>query len=81
VRDIESSLARPPKELKALSKVSLEPGETTTARIVLDRRAFSFYDPARAGWVLEPGDFELLIGSSSRDIRAAAKVTLPAEPA
>jgi beta-glucosidase len=77
VRDLEASLARPPKELKGFAKVSLEPGETSTARIVLDRRAFSFYDPSRAAWVLEPGEFELLIGSSSRDIRAAATLTLP----
>ncbi len=77
VRDVEASLARPPKELKGFAKVSLEPGETATARIVLDRRAFSFYDPGRADWVLEPGDFELLIGSSSRDIRAAVTVALP----
>jgi beta-glucosidase len=77
VRDLEASLARPPKELKGFAKVSLEPGETSTARIVLDRRAFSFYDPGRASWILEPGEFELLIGSSSRDIRAAVTVTLP----
>ncbi len=79
VRDVRASLARPAKELKGFTKVSLEPGETTTARIVLGRRAFSFYDPRSAGWVLEPGDFELLIGSSSRDIRAAATVNLTGE--
>jgi beta-glucosidase len=76
VRDVEASLARPPKELKGFAKLSLAPGETARARIVLDRRAFSFYDPARSGWVLETGEFELLIGSSSRDIRAVATVTL-----
>jgi beta-glucosidase len=84
VRDVESSVARPPKELKGLAKLSLKPGQTATARIVLDRRAFSFYDPARSDgrwrtprrWVLESGEFELLVGSSSRDIRAVARVTL-----
>jgi len=81
VRDVEARLARPPKELKGFTKVSLEPGETTTVRIVLDRRAFSFYDPGRASWVLEAGDFELLIGSSSRDIRTVATVTLSGEAA
>lgn len=77
VRDLEASLARPPKELKGFAKVSLEPRETATARIVLDRRAFSFYDPGRADWALEPGDFDLLIGSSSRDIRTTATIALP----
>ncbi len=79
VRDVESSVDRPPKELRGFTKVSLEPGETATARIVLDGHAFSYYDPGRGGWVLEPGEFELLIGSSSRDIRAIATVTLPGE--
>ncbi len=79
VRDVQARLSRPPKELKGFTKVSLGPGETATARIVLDGRAFSYYDPSRGGWVLEPGDFELLIGSSSRDIRTVATVTIPGE--
>jgi beta-glucosidase len=78
VRDLESSLPRPPQELKGFRKLALTPGETATARIALDRRAFAFYDPDRAHWVLEPGEFELLIGASSRDIRRTARLTLPA---
>jgi beta-glucosidase len=76
VHDVESSLPRPPKELKGFAKVSLEPGEAQTVHFTLDQRALSFYDPARGAWVAEPGEFELLVGSSSRDIRARASFTL-----
>ncbi len=76
VTDVESSLARPPKELKAFAKVSLQPGESKTVRFTLDRRAFAFYDPYRAGWIVEPGDFEISAGSSSQDIRLKARITL-----
>jgi beta-glucosidase len=64
-----SSLPRPLKELKGFKKISLKPGEKKTVSIPLDQRAFAFYDPAKAGWVSEAGDFKLLVGRSSRDIR------------
>jgi beta-glucosidase len=76
LRDVESSLARPAKELVGFEKISLEPGETETVRLALDRRALSFYDPARSDWVAEAGDFELLVGHSSRDIRGRATFAL-----
>ena len=62
-------LPRPLKELKGFNKISLNPGEKKTVSIPLDQRAFAFYDPAKAGWVSEAGDFKILVGSSSRDIR------------
>ncbi len=68
VADPQSSLPRPPRELKAFRKVFLEPGETRRIEFQLNARDFSFYDPARQGWVLEPGTFEVQIGRSSRDI-------------
>jgi beta-glucosidase len=76
VADKAASLARPPKELKGFKKVFLKPGESTTVDFVLDQRALSFYDPYRKGWVAEPGEFEVLVGSSSRDIRAQGTFTL-----
>jgi beta-glucosidase len=76
VCDKESSLARPPKELKGFKKISLDPGESKTIDFVLDQRALSFYDPAQKRWVAEPGEFEVLVGSSSRDIRLSATFTL-----
>ncbi len=81
VRDLESSLARPEKELKAFAKVALEPGETRTVTFSLDRDALSFYDPGSRQWVVEPGEFEVLIGSSSRDIRLAGRFRMKEEAA
>jgi beta-glucosidase len=74
VRDVESSVQRPPKELKGFSKLALAPGESQTATFTLDERAFAFYDPDRKAWVVEPGEFEILLGSSSRDIRVKGMV-------
>jgi len=79
VRDINCSLARPEKELKAFAKIELAPGETKTISLHLDREAFWFFDPARNGWVTEPGEMEVLIGSSSRDIRLQEKFMLTSE--
>jgi beta-glucosidase len=76
VRDEEASVLRPEKELRAFAKLALAPGETRTARMTLDRRAFAFWDPEAGDWTLEAGDFELLVGSSSADIRSRARVTL-----
>jgi beta-glucosidase len=67
---------RPPKELKAFRKISLEPGETRTVDFTLDKEALSFYDPGLKDWAADPGEFEILIGSSSRDIRARQKFVL-----
>ena len=58
-----------PQELKAFKKVNLKPGEKQAVTFELDRSALSFYDTDRREWVAEPGVFEILIGSSSRDIR------------
>ena len=76
LRDVESALRRPEKELKAFAKVALEPGETKTVTLLLDQEALSYYDPDQNGWVVEPGEFEVLVGSSSRDIRLAERFTL-----
>lgn len=76
IRDLESALARPVKELKDFAKLRLQPGETQMVEFRLDQRAFAYYDPYRQAWVVEPGVFEILIGSSSRDIRAQARISL-----
>ncbi len=76
VSDPVSSLPRPPRELKGFGKVELEPGQSKTISIALGKDAFSFYDPGKNGWVAEPGEFDILVGSSSRDIRLKQKVTM-----
>jgi beta-glucosidase len=79
VCDIKSRLARPEKELKAFAKVELEPGETKTVTFTLDEEALSYYDPAARRWVAEAGDFEALVGASSRDIRLTARFNFRGE--
>ena len=69
VRDVKSTLVRPQKELKGFSKVDLAPGTDKQVTVKLDERAFAFYDPSAEEWVVEPGEFEILVGTSSRDIR------------
>jgi beta-glucosidase len=80
VHDVECSLMRPEKELKAFAKVALEPGETRTVTFTLTREALSFYDPVRKRWTAEAGDFEVLVGSSSRHIHLVGRFALEAEP-
>ena len=71
VHDVESSLDRPVKELKGFEKVYLEPGETAEVKLMLEKDDLAFYDPAKHQWVVEPGEFKVMLGSSSRDIRLA----------
>lgn len=76
VHDQKSGLVRPQKELKGFSKVELQPGETKTVSIKLDFRAFAFYHPKYKQWITEDGEFDILIGASSADIRCTQTVTL-----
>lgn len=79
VRDVESSVYREYKALKGFKKVFLKKGERAEIELRLDKRSFAFYNTETKDWTVEPGEFEILIGSSSRDIRLSAKVTVTAE--
>lgn len=59
---------RPVDELKGFRRVTLEPGETKTVSFTLDPSAMAFYSTAKKDWVAEPGAFDVLVGSSSRDL-------------
>jgi beta-glucosidase len=76
VHDRASGLVRPEKELKGFAKVALQPGETKSAAIKLDFRAFAYYHPEYKQWITEGGDFDILIASSAADIRHTLGVTL-----
>lgn len=76
VRDVESTVARPEKELKAFEKIELKPGQKKTVTFILDREAFWYFDTAMNAWNTEAGEFEILVGASSRDIRLKEKVEL-----
>lgn len=64
------------KELKALRRVMLQPGETQAVTVTLDKGAMSYYDENKKEWVAEPGEFEVQVGASSRDIRLRALFNL-----
>ena len=68
VGDLESEVARPVRELKGFAKVALEPGASTTVTIDLDERAFAYWSQRLGRWAVEAGEFEIAVGSSSRDI-------------
>lgn len=68
LRDKVGSVVRPVQELKDFAKVKLKAGESKTLRFVIDKEKLSFYNQLLQ-WVAEPGDFELMIGASARDIR------------
>lgn len=79
VRDCESSVIRPIKELKGFEKIELEPGEEKEITFTLDRRSFAFYSVKTHDWFVESGDFEIMIGKSSRDIVLTEKVNVKSE--
>ncbi|WP_336776129.1 beta-glucosidase [Paenibacillus sp. MMO-58] len=68
VRDVDSTFMRPTKELKGFAKVDLQPGETTTVTLTLDKRSFAYYNVQIKDWHVESGQYEILIGRSSEDI-------------
>ena len=74
VRDVHSTAFRPEKELKGFKKVFLAPGEETTVTLALDKRAFAYYNVNLHDWHVESGDFNVLVGASSRDIRLEGTV-------
>ncbi len=79
VADKEASVPRPIHELKGFTKVFLEPGEEQTVELSLYKDSFGFYDVEKHCFVAEAGDFEIQVGSSSRDIRLSETVKLNRE--
>ena len=69
VRDAESTVRRPVRELKAFEKVDLQPGESRDITFTLDKRAFAYWEPKCHDFFVESGAFIIEIGESSRDIR------------
>ncbi|NIA56420.1 beta-glucosidase BglX [Massilia sp. TW-1] len=68
LRDRVASVVRPVKELKGFQKVALAPGETRTVEFTIDKESLSFFNSALR-WDAEPGEFDLMVGASSDDIR------------
>jgi len=75
-----ASVARPPRELKGFTKITLEPGAAREVRFTLTARDLSYWSVRREGWVLEPGEFRIDVGASSRDIRLSQVIEVSAPP-
>ncbi len=84
VGDTAAAVARPPRELKAFSKLDLAPGAQHQVTFTLTARDLSYWSTTHRRWVLEPGEFQIAVGASSRDIRGTAAIVIdgtpPAEP-
>lgn len=76
IADKESTVQRPVKELKAFDKIELEPSESKEVRFTLNNRDFSYYSKVYDRWLAESGEFDILVGSSSRDIRLKGSLNL-----
>ena len=76
VKDVIASVLRPEKELKAYSKDYIKAGETKRISLSLNARAFSYYSVALDEWTVENGDFVIMVGASSRDIRLTKKIQI-----
>ena len=78
VRPLTPSVVRPIKELKGYEKVYLEKGETKTVTINLDEDAFSYYDVNTEGFVVDAGDYQILVGPYSDDLPLQTNVKINA---
>ena len=74
ISDKESTVSRPLKELKGFKKVYLEPEQKKTVTFTLDKRSFAYYNEKIHDFYVESGDFTIMVGASSNDIRRTASV-------
>lgn len=80
VHQKNSRAERPEKELKGFRKIALQPGEEKAVSILLDRRAFAYYDVDCKDWRVDSDEFEILVGKSSRDIVLSKSITMDGDP-
>jgi beta-glucosidase len=76
VRSTQSRVPRPKKDLRGFSRISLNPGEKAVVRFSFHASAVEYYETSTQGWTVEPGDYEILVGASSEDVRQKLIVTI-----
>ena len=76
VRDVSSMVFREDKYLKGFSKDLIKAGETKRVSIILDKHAFAYYDVNNDEYYVENGKFEIMVGTSSRDIYLSQAITI-----
>jgi beta-glucosidase len=79
VHEVECSVKRPGKELRGFERVALRPGQKKTIAFTLAGEKLSFWDVKTHGFVVEPGAFDVLVGSSSQDIRVQTRIGVKRE--
>ena len=80
VRHPQSKVARPAKALKGFQRITVAPGQTTTAKIMMRAADLAYWDVAAHAWVVEPGPVELLVGNSARDSDLTLHQTITVQP-
>ena len=79
VHDVESTVFKAEKELKGFEKIFLQPGEEQKVELTLDKRSFAYYSVKNKDWCVESGEYEILVGSSSRDIRLTKVINISSD--
>jgi len=77
IGDAHASVPLPPKQLEGFAKVDLQPNQTLRVTLNLNRRSLSYYDVASKSWRADPGDYQVLVGSSDEDISLRGTLTIP----
>lgn len=76
VNDVQSTIFRPEQELKSFKKIYLKADEEQEVTMKLDKRSFAYYSIDHKDWMVETGEFEIRVGSSSRDIKLQTIITV-----
>jgi beta-glucosidase len=71
------AVPEPPKQLRGFERLELNPGETGRAHLELGARSFAYWDVHMRGWVIAPGAYRIMVGSSSREIRLQGTIQIP----
>lgn len=74
----DSQVRRPVKELKGFDKIDLNPGQSKEISFEISASDLAYYEPEITGWLIEPGNYQVLVGSSSSDIRLNAEINIAA---
>jgi beta-glucosidase len=74
VRDVDARVKRPKKQLMAFERITLGPGEARTVSFTVSPERLAFWDEKRNAWIVEPGAFEVMVGSSSADVRLRGEI-------
>jgi beta-glucosidase len=75
IKDLESSVIQPLKRLRKFQRITLEKGETKTMTFALSNEDFSYWDKNKKDWTIEPGEFEIQVGASLRDIKLKERIS------